>query len=377
MADPIQSESRRLPTASAPEFIATFAAILVAIVALLAIDTWLARIDREESRSHAANLYADGRALLARHDAREASERFASAAAIERSNVAYQLGMAEAMLADHRVQEAQTTLEAVLDRAETDGAANLLMAHVLRTQGRIEEAKSYFHRAIYGRWRGDTVSQRMQVRFELIDVLERAGMNQELLAELLPIQDAFPDSQEFRRKLGHLFLDAGSPERAVVLFRPMLRASPNDGDAYAGMGEAALMLGNFQTARADLGIAARLLPRDTAVRSLLEVADTALALDPLQRGLDQRAREERGRALLAATIAESERCAQRHGGQPETLLDSARHLLVPAPNGKATATTSDVEVAMATSLWARIQPCPAGRTVTGRSLEMVQAKLRS
>src|SRR5437763_16485150 len=131
LADPMRVAPAPLPAASAPEFVATFAAILVAIVVFLFVDMWLARIDREESRAHAAHLYADGRALLARHDAAEARERFASAAAIDRGNVAYQLGLAEAMLAQGQPAEAEQTLRAALDRAETDGAANLMMARVL------------------------------------------------------------------------------------------------------------------------------------------------------------------------------------------------------------------------------------------------------
>lgn len=283
MVEPTRASQVALPSASAPEFLGTFAAVLVAIVVLLGVDTWLAKVDRAESKAHAANLYADGRQLLARRDPLGAIERFASAVATDRTNVAYQLGLAEALSAAGRLGDAEAALNVALERAEMDGAANLLMARVQLAQGRTEEAKSYFHRAIYGRWRGDTLRERLQARFELISLLSRQGARQELLAELLPIEEAAPDSVELRRKLGHLFIQAGSPSRGIEIFRKVLQRSPNDGDAYAGMGEAALALGNFRTARADLQIAARLLPRDTAVARRLALADSVLLLDRGQR----------------------------------------------------------------------------------------------
>ena len=106
MSEPSRSARVSLPSATAPEFLAAFALILVAIIAFLFLDEWLAKVDREESRAHAASLYAEGRRLLAVHDVDAASDRFASAVAIERANTRYQVALAEAMLAGGRTQDA-------------------------------------------------------------------------------------------------------------------------------------------------------------------------------------------------------------------------------------------------------------------------------
>jgi tetratricopeptide (TPR) repeat protein len=378
MDDTLRSSASTLPTASAGEFVATFAIVLAAIAAFLFLDEWLARVDRAESRAHAANLYAEGRALLAQHQPHEASARFAAAVQTDRSVAAYQLGLAEAMLDDGRPDEAERALATVLERAQTDGRANLIMARVLARQRRMAEAKSYYHRAIYGAWGADSLTRRLEARLELIRLLSRAHAQRELLAELLPIQEAGRDSLGLQRLLGHLFIEAGSPERGVEIFRKVLQQSPEDGDAYEGMGEAALALGNYQRARADFDAAARLLPDDTMIASNLRLADTVLALDPLVRGIGHRARTARSRQLLVLTLERTARCAVT----PETVIaDSARRLLaiadsVPADSIPSEDADGEPFIDTATELASSWRPaCPPAPSVTDRALRIVLRKL--
>ncbi|MEO8561296.1 MAG: tetratricopeptide repeat protein [bacterium] len=375
MSDVLSDEARRLPLASAPEFVATFAALLVTIVIFLFVDTWLARVDREESRAHAASLYAEGRELLAAHKTAESRDRFASAVAIERTNVSYEVGLAEATLADGHATEAGRTLQSVLDRAETDGAANLLMARVLVREGRPEEATSFYHRAIYGRWRSDSLTQRIRTRFELIELLARRHSQAELLAELLPIQDDSPDSLALRMRVGHLFIQAGSPARGADIFRKVLRESPDDADAYVGMGEAALALGNFRTARTDLAAAARLRPGDMAIANRLLLADTTLALDPTQRGLGEREREARARRLLAISLGFHLRCVSGTARPPEAVVDSARRMLATTPARGPEGARSDAALSLAAVL-APSQPerCGVMPSLPERAMLLWQAK---
>jgi Flp pilus assembly protein TadD len=376
MSDPAQSTRAPLPTATAPEFLGTFALVLAAIVVLLFVDEWLARIDRAESHAHAANLYAEGRRLLAGHDADAASERFASAVAIERTNTRYEVALAEAMLAGGRTADAEETLQRAMTRAETDGEANLLMARVLVREGRQAEAKSFYHRAIYGRWGADSLSKRLSVRFELIGLLVRADAQAELLAELLPLQDLPADSVAQRRTVGRLFVAAGSPARAVEMLRPIVQRSPDDGIAYAGMGDAALALGNFRTARADLAIAAQLRPRDTTIAGRLAVVDTLLALDPTQRGVGERERAARCRALLEATVAAIGRCTG--SAALSSKADSAQLLLAPRTSPRRPPDEADRMFTLAVELWAaRPTSCPTAGTTRERALEILHAKLAS
>ena len=374
MSDPAH-QPMSPPTASTSEFVVKFGVILVVIMALFAADTSLARVDRRESAAHAASLYAEGQALLVRGQPHVAVERFASAFTSERSNVRYQLALGEALLDDGRLEEAETTLNAVLTRAQTDGAANIAMARVLTRGKRVDDAKSFYHRAIYGRWNADSAHARFASRLELIDLLVAQGAKWELLAELLPLQAVMPDSLALRRRIGHLFIVAGSPAHAVSIFRELLHRNPADGDAYSGMGEAALSLGNFRTARADLLEASRLLPQDTAIAMRLALADTILAINPIERGLGAHERFVRAHDILARTLAQTASCTATSGTSAERAA-SARRFLTTVGRPQHEETAAEQLLALVSDLYVNLPAsCSNVHSASGEALLLIQAHL--
>jgi tetratricopeptide (TPR) repeat protein len=257
-----------------------------------------------------------------------------------------------------------------LERAENDGAVNLTMAHVFERENRNEEAKAYFHRAVFGRWGADSLARRRQSRFELIDLLSRLGASRELLAELLPFEETPVDSVALRDRLGHLFILAGSPARAANMFREVLRRDPGDADAYAGMGEAALALGNFRTARADLAEAARLHPDDAQIARRLAVADTVLALDPTARTISSQERYARSRALLVRTLSVIEACQQPRGA----LADSAQGMLARAPIARGPEALGETMMSQAVDVWAA-RPASCTAVKNDDALRLVHDRL--
>jgi tetratricopeptide (TPR) repeat protein len=250
------------------------------------------------------------------------------------------------------------------------------MARIETRLGHIDRAASFYHRAIYGSWSGDAAARRLAARLELIDLLARGTAKAELLAELLPLEDMDPDSVALRRRIGHLLLHADSPQRAIPIFRDLLKRDPRDGDAYAGMGEAALALGNFRTARADLEAASRLLGDSGRVVSQLMTADTALALDPTARGIGPSARLERSRVFLQRTIDATGPCTL--GTVSAQLADSARRVLTPRePAARLGDETVDELLDLASSLWAqRGVSCPRGDAPAQRALALIHDKLQ-
>ena len=325
--------------ANASIFVGTIAGIVVLIALLLTFDLFLAHIDQQESAAHAENEYQNGLAALRAGRPSDAADHFGAAVGIERSNVNYSLALGDAMLQEGRIADAEATLRTLLERAENDGAVNLTMAHVMIRERRSQDAKAYLHRAIFGRWGADSVERRNQARFELIDLLAANGPPRELLAELLPFEDVSPDSVALRRRLGKLFLLAGSPVRAATMFRAVLRHDSTDADAYAGLGEAAIAAGNLRTARADLDEAARLRPDNAEIRSRLRLVDTVLALDPMARAIDANERLSRSRALLGRAVSVVSSCP----GSPSAQLDAARALLSARPTKRARERVADSE----------------------------------
>ena len=367
----------RTPAASTAVFVGTFAAILGLIVVLLAFDLSLARVDRLASAANAAGDYEAGVALLARGRAHDAAERFGAAVATDRGNVDYALALARATLATGDATGAEATLQSLLDRAQNDGAVNLAMARTMAREGRADDATSYLHRAIFGHWGADSAARRADARFELIDLLARGGATQALLAELLPLQDTPPDSVALRKRLGLLFIRAGSPARGVAMLRDVLRhdaRDAGDADAYAGLGEAALALGNFRTARADLAEAVRRSPDDARLANRLALADTVLALDPEARDVGAHARYVRSRALLSRTAAIVARCARQ--GAANARLDSARTVLLAPVRSAAEDAAGEMMVALANALWSARPATCAATGIPDEALGIIHDRIR-
>jgi Tfp pilus assembly protein PilF len=361
-----------MPTASAGAFVGTFAMMVAAIAALLVFDLFVAGVDRRESRAHAANLYAEGLSLLAEHRPSDAEDRFTSAVAIDRASTRYVLALAEAKLDQGETSEAETTLRGLLERAENDGAVNLVMARTLLRSGHVAEATAYYHRAIFGRWGADSLLQRRNARFELIDRLAQRASQPELLAELLPLEDTSPDSVALRERLARLFVVAGSPARAITAFRDVLRRDPKNADAYAGMGDAEVDLGNFRAARADFAEALRLRPADTLFTERLAVIDSVFALDPSARGVGSAERLSRSRTLLERTLTTVIQC----GDSAAPLIGVARGLLGQAvPNARRDVAV-DSMVEIAGSLWNRRPPACGGTETALRLLHTRLARIK-
>ncbi|MFL5529879.1 MAG: tetratricopeptide repeat protein [Gemmatimonadaceae bacterium] len=375
MTDPTAPQPAPAPTASASEFIVTFALVLAAIALLLVFDTALARVDREATKVHASREFRIGRNLVAQRRVREAIEHFRTASSLDRQNSAYTVALSEGILAEGRPAEAEPLLAPLLERDATDGAANLAMARALQKEGRVEEAKAYYHRAIYGLWAADAERNRATARFELIDLLAKTDAKQELLAELLPLQDEAASDTALRKRIGHLFVRAGSPLRGSEIFRDLLRKNPLDADAYIGLAEAAFALGDFSAARTDLLAAQKLTPADSSIQLRIQVADSAMAIDPTQRGLGVEEQFRRSRNLVQMTITSAHKCLDAEAPQVAAALDSVARSLV-APTAASRRQAIDENLSLAGALWRmRAGRCTAIGSSEEEALALVQNRI--
>jgi len=351
MKTPLVQPAAPTPTASVSEFIATFAIILAAILGLVLFDTALARVDSRERKTYAAREFATGQRLMSEKKIEEAIQHLRSATSLDADNPAYATALADAVLADGRPRDAELILAPLLERSPRDGAANLAMARVLAKENRIDEAKSYYHSAIYGIWPIGSTNRQLGARFELIDLLSRINARQELLAELLPIQDDSTLDGDHRKLIAHLFVQASSPTRAVAIFREFLRKNPGDVDAYVGLADAALSLGDLATGRADLVAAQKLLPDTTAMKRRISVIDSAVALDPTQTGLSLAEQSRRSRNLLQMTVDAVQHCLGKQAPDVAPALDSIRPMLLSHAPAEGQAQSIEQTISVAEQLW--------------------------
>jgi tetratricopeptide (TPR) repeat protein len=354
--------SARPPAADAAVFLGTFALILLAMVALFTFDLFLAGLERAERRSEARHFYAEGVRLAQQGRRKEAVDRFQSAVSAERGNPVYQRGLAAALLDTGGLSEATTVLAARLQEEPADAAASLLMARLLDRERKRADAVSYYHRAIYGHWDENAARNRVQARFELVDLLARMGAQRELLSELLPLEREAASDLATRRRIAHLFIEAGAPSHAVAIFRELLRKHGRDAETLAGLGAAELARGNYRSARAYLTEAAESAPADSSIAQRLELARRVIALDPTQRGLGAEEQYRRSVVLLGLTVSAAESCWGR--GQDTTrvtrlAIDSARAMLVQRMPTVRRHEAIDRNLDWAERLWdSRPQHCP-------------------
>ena len=336
----------------------TFALVFLAIAALFAVDMFLAKTEKAESQVEAARLFEQGRGLMQRGENAEAIERIKDAISIERGNRDYLRTLAQAQFAAGKTADAESTLTELLQSDSTDGLANLIMARVMVKEGRFAEALSYFHRAIYGHWNENAAENRLRVRFELIDLLAQRNSKEELLAELLPVQDDAPRDLRTRSRMGQLFLLAGSPARAVDVFRGILHDAPANADAYAGLGAAEFARGNYRAAQRDFQTTLRLAPDDQATRRRLDVCNELLMLDPTMRGLGPAERFSRSLKLVELTLDETRQCiGQNPSPELQGLLDKAGTALKAHVSAAHESEVSESNLDLAEQLWQARKGC--------------------
>jgi len=313
---------------SKPSFLRTFVFVLIAIAAFVFIDAFLEKMERAETQVEAKRYYEAGQGLMKQGLSQAAAEQFRAAGSIVRDNQEYHLALGQALTAAGRFADAETTLSELLQRDATAGPPNLAMARVLVKEGRITEAFSYYHRAIYGQWKQNARGNRVQIRFELIDLLVARHAGEGLLAELLPLQEEAPDDAATKMKLGRLFVAAGSPARGAALFGDLLRSTPQDPDAYAGLGEADFAQGNYRTAASHFRTALNFRPDDDKTRNRLDVCNQVLALDPTQRGLSLEEQYRRSVKLLDLVLSDLRSCSEAASvGAAQDSIDSATKVL--------------------------------------------------
>jgi tetratricopeptide (TPR) repeat protein len=365
---------------SSSSFLGTFAVVLLAIAGLFLVDTFLAKTERNESEAEAARLFQEGQHLRQEGRSEDAVHQFQAALSISRGNRDYHIALAGALLEAGKVANAESALSDLLQQNSTDGEANLLMARVLVRQGRIPEGISYYHRATFGQWKQDVAGNRARARFELVDLLARQNSKEELLAELLPLQEEAPQDVETQKRIGRLFLAAGSPSRAAEVFRDILRRSQEDAQARAGFAEAEFAEGNYRAAETDYLAAARLKPDEDADRKRADVSRQVLELDPMQRGIGPAERYRRSARLLEMTLAEVTQCTQgipaRVDQALQELTNAAKKALNRRVNPSGQSDAFDANLDLAEKLWQmRNKECAQPAPEADEPLGLVLAKV--
>jgi tetratricopeptide (TPR) repeat protein len=344
------------------------------IAAFLAIDFSLANVEHTELQSQALSLYKQGQVLLKEGKPEQSLEPLRQAHAMERLNREYELTLVDALLATRKLDQASDLLRDLLQSEPNGGEANLMMARLLVKELKIEEAESYYHRAIYGTWTENAADHRLQARLDLINLLESRHDHVALLAELLLLENEVTDPAT-RLRIAHLYLEAGSPARAVAVYRSLLLNNPNDPKTLTGLGQSELAMGDYRAAMAAFVSAYRANPADVSARKNIELSSAVTVLDPTPRRLGSAEKFHRSERILNLARAAMLTCAESHGLATSDDLGKTDVLLAQTPSA-ITNEMSEERLSLAETLWKdRLASCGTTISPEQQPLQLIMEKL--
>ena len=273
--------------------------------AVFAVTAFYAKSFKEERSTRGQHHFAVAEGLLSEGEHADAIKEYRNALSYAKEEPDYRLGLAQALFEDERYAETENHLVDLRGQDPTSGILNYLLAQLAARQGRVDEAVSYYRTAIHGRWEGETEDKRLELRLELVELLETSGQEQQLTAELVALAEIMPDDQDVQHRLGSLMLQTGLYDRASSLFQTLLAEHPQDHEALLGRGESEFQLGNYLTARTQYN-RARLLHDDTTTNERITLCNRIIELDPTRLGISLGERLRRSRVLIerarAATL---------------------------------------------------------------------------
>ncbi len=287
--------------------VALLRGILAVLAVVIALIGFLGYSYHQQRSMRALQFLREGNELSAAQRYPEAIERYRSALSISHSSQA-RLALATALLKAGRLSEAEIYLKELIRENPACGPANLGLARIMVTQGNAQGAVELFHRAIFGAWPQGSLENSMLVRFELIETLDRNGLEKQAQAELLSLLSALPNDNGDRIRLGRLLLSNGLPGEAAGVFRRIIQAESRNGGAYTGLGDAEFAQENYTAAEAAYKSALQWNPEDLNARRRIANIAQIMALDPYLPGLNARERYERSRKLMEAVLGALDLC---------------------------------------------------------------------
>jgi tetratricopeptide (TPR) repeat protein len=284
--------------------------VFVALAGLFAFTDSAARAYRGERLRRANAHFANAQQLAREGQTEQAVEEYRAALSYSPSNSRYELALALALMDLNRLSEAESHLLQLRESDPDNALIDLQLARISAREGKIPDAVMEYHRAIYGLWPNDAERNRLQARFELLDLLTRTGQSRTVLAELLVLADEAPANVDVQMRVANLLLRHGVPERARELFAGVLAKEPHNLEAVLGQADAAFAEGDYSAADAGFSRALRLNPGNADARQRLGETAEIRSLDPTLVSLSANERYERSRKLVDKTLESLESCAE-------------------------------------------------------------------
>jgi len=214
-----------------------------------------------------------------------AVDDFRTALLYDSRNWDFGMHLADALMqAGHDSQAMNYYLE-LWQRTPTSGPVNLQLARLSAKKGDTVSAERYFNGAIFGDWPHDSPANRRSATLELINFYLERGDTGHAESELMILSDNLPEDPQLHTRVAGLYARVGDDQRALGQYRQVLQLDPRDLAALLGAGETSFRLGDYRAAQEYLNRALRVDDSNTSAKNLLAVVQSAVALNPYERGI--------------------------------------------------------------------------------------------
>ena len=330
-------------------------AVLAGLVVLTGLLNYFYRTQRT---GDAQKYYQTGALLLAEDRYEESVEQLRKALSISHStDNRLMLGLALSK-AGH-LNEAASYLKEVLRERPQSGPANLELGRILAQEGRIDEAVLYYKRAANGTWVDKPRENRLDARFELIEMLARAGRRAQAQAELRSLAAQPPEDLTARLRLARRLADVGLLKEAADTSRGIVQRDKQNVAAYAGLGEIEFQTGDCPAAQQAFRHVLLIEPSNAEAARKVEVCSALLARDPTLPGLHADERYRRSEIVLRRVFETRSRCTAPAGSDAQAAREALSRRRRPASFSDA----AESNIALAERLWAEVltscKPPPA------------------
>jgi tetratricopeptide (TPR) repeat protein len=287
------------------------------LILLFTATSFLANSYQSELRNRAEMHFHRGEILARNGQPRAAVEEYRAALTYSHNDTRYQMALSLALMSLGRLDEAEAHLMELRETDPNNAVVNLMLARIAEREKRTTDAIANYNRAIYGLWPADPLKNRIQTRFELVDLLIHTGRTRQALGELLSLAADAPDDPSIQNRIAQMLLHYGSPQHAAEVFRSVLEYQPHNAEAAAGLADAEFYGGNYTKAEIDYRRALKLNPNNADARKRMQEIAQMVALDPTVVTLSSSQRFERSRELIQRATASLQACVGATTTRPD------------------------------------------------------------
>ncbi len=222
-----------------------------------------------------------------------AVQDFRTALFYDPGNSGFEMYLASALLQAGQTEQALNYYLGLWQSNPANGPVNFQLARLYTSKGDNVAAERYFNGAIFGEWPENPEANRRAASLELINFYLDRGDTAHAESQLMILSDNVPEDPQLRTRVADLYARVGDDQRALAQYRQALQLNSKYLLALVGAGEASFRVGDYHAAQTYVSRALHLDPSNASAKPFLAIIESALALNPYERGIPESEKVQR------------------------------------------------------------------------------------